>query len=71
MLSAFLITPVSVITIFGIDIVIEQDEQDKFVGSLLIITQRSYGLLISVRVGVRQLAASPHEHYPCVNSNTG
>jgi hypothetical protein len=70
MLSAFVITLVSVITIFRIDIVIEQDEQDKFVGSLLIITQRSYGLLVCARVGVRQLAASRHEHYPCVNSST-
>ena len=61
MLRAFLITPVSIIAVFGIDIVIEQDEHDKFVGSLLIITQRSYGLLISARVGLGRLGAPVHE----------
>jgi hypothetical protein len=32
----------SITTVFGIDIVIEQDEHCKFGGSLLKITQRSY-----------------------------
>ena len=50
-LRTSLITPVSVITVVGIDILIEQDEHCKFVGSLLTITQRSYHLSTSARVG--------------------
>jgi hypothetical protein len=61
---AFLTTPMSIIAVVGIDIVIEQDEHDKFVGSLLIITQRSYGPLISARVGVRQLARISARIFP-------